>query len=91
MIAPRNRANRALAYKHLANQCMAAQHLVKAEKMPRHVADEISRLARLLLRSIDQHCSSHATRIRAGIRSERAEAQSALRGLCHTIRAISKP
>ena len=90
MIAPSNRANRAHAYKHLANQCMYAQQLVKAQKIPRDVADEISRLARLSLKSIDLHCSPHGPPINAAIRTRRAEAQSALRRLSHTIRAISE-
>jgi len=90
MIAPTNRGNRTLAYKRLANQCIDAQQLVKAQKIPRDVADEISRLARLLLRSIDLHCSKHAPRINAAIRTGRAEAQSALRRLRHTIRAVSE-
>lgn len=88
MIAPANRANRALAYKRLANQCLDAQQLVRAEKIPSDVADEIGRLARLLLRSIDLHCSQHALRINAAIRTRRAEAQGALRRLRHTIRAV---
>lgn len=91
MIALTNRANRAFAYKRLASQCIDAQQLVKAQKIPREVADEIARLARLLLRYIDLHCSQHAPRINSAIRSRRAEAQSELRRLRHTIRAISAP
>lgn len=91
MIARTNRANRVLAYKRLASQCTDAQQQVKAQKIPRDVADEISRLARLVLRSIDLHCSPHAPRIKAGIRTGRAEAQNALRRLCHSIRAMSEP
>lgn len=90
MSAPINRASRALAYKRLASQCIDAQQLVKAQKISRDVADEISRLARLLLRSIDLHCSQRAPRINAAIRTRRAEAQSALRRLRHTIRAITE-
>lgn len=90
MTAPTNRANRTLAYKRLAGQCTEAQQRVKAQKITRDVAAEISRLARLLLGSLDLHCSPHTRRINAAIRSRRAEAQSALRRLRHTIRAITE-
>ena len=90
MITLTNSVNRALAYKRLANQCLDAQQLVKAHKIPSVVADEIARLARLLLRSIDLHCPQHALRINVAIRTGRAEAQTALRRLRHTIRAISE-
>ena len=91
MSAPINRASRALAYKRLASQCIDAQQLVKTQKIPSDVADEIARLARLLLRSIDLHCSQQGRRINAAIRTGRAEAQGALRRLRHTIRAVREP
>lgn len=89
MTARTTPANRAFSYKRLANQCTDAQQLLKSQKISSNVADEIAGLARLLLASIDLRCPRPKLRINAAIRTERAEAQSAIQRLRHTIRAIS--
>jgi HPt (histidine-containing phosphotransfer) domain-containing protein len=89
MTARTTPAKRAFSYKRLANQCTDAQQLLKSQKISSNAADEIAGLARLLLASIDLHCPQPPLRINAAIRTERAEAQSAIQRLRQTIRAIS--
>ena len=89
MTARATPAKRAFSYKRLANQCTDAQQLLKSQKISSNEADEIAGLARLLLASMDLHVGSRGSASNAAIRTERAEAQSAIQRLRHTIRTIS--
>lgn len=78
----------AASYKRIARQCADARRQVETQTISLEAADEITRLARLLLRSVDLHCQRELGRSRKASRAidQRTGAQNALRRLSHAIR-----
>jgi len=76
-----------LSYRRITIQCTEAQRQFKASNISPDVAREVSRLARLLLTSVDLHYWYPVGRGMAPARLEqRSRARKALRGLRNAIR-----
>lgn len=82
----------AASYKRIARQCEDAQQQVERQTISIKVAGEITRLARLLLRSVDLHCQRELSCSRKTFRAidQRTGAQNALRRLRNAIRKSSE-